>query len=69
MKILKSGIEMTPSELSKVRGGGCACGCAPFVNGDALHDGGSEDSACSCICKGTGTSAENIGDYADGFLE
>jgi len=51
MKVLKSGVEMTPSELSKSRGGGsCACGCATGENVSVLSQGMKKDSTCGCTC-------------------
>ncbi len=52
MKILKSGIEMTPSQLRKLRGGACACGCEIGFNGELLNVSGDEDNDCECSCIG-----------------
>jgi hypothetical protein len=50
MKILKSGIEMTPKELNQIKGGWCACGCEGGFNSHNLHASGSEDGECICGC-------------------
>jgi hypothetical protein len=50
MKVLKSGIEMTPHELEKLRGGAaCACGCGIGFSGDQLNASGSGGCYCGCI--------------------
>ena len=51
MKILKSGIEMTPEELNASKAGkACACGCQLGFDSEMLHGGGSEETACECGC-------------------
>jgi hypothetical protein len=50
MKILKSGIEMTPSDLSKIKGGACACGCGINWNGTELNFYGDDGELCCCAC-------------------
>lgn len=55
MKILKSGVEMTPKELNKLKGGACACGCNFSAMG--LSNSGEEGGDCYCGCKGGGISA------------
>jgi hypothetical protein len=50
MKILKSGIEMTPAELNKSRGGACACGCGWGYNGENLVSSGQSSKSCGCGC-------------------
>ena len=62
MEVLESGIELDPSDLSKVRGGMCACGCD--IGYDAEHysdmsvDGGS---LCVCGCDGDSTARHKMG--------
>lgn len=58
MKILKSGIEMEHSDLNRVRGGACACGCRPFIDGDSFNVGGDAEDCCACMCRGTENSAD-----------
>ena len=50
MKVLKSGIEMKPDELDKLRGGAvCACGCGIGFNGEQLNASGSGGCYCGCV--------------------
>ncbi len=49
MKIMKSGIEMTPTELKKINGGACACGCNFSSMG--LHATSENGGNCACNCK------------------
>jgi hypothetical protein len=51
MKILKSGIEMTPTELIRARGGACACGCSGGHNSGGGSWIGSEGGDCYCGCE------------------
>jgi hypothetical protein len=54
MEVLKSGIEMDPSDLSKVKGGVCACGCDIGRDAESFSDGSVEGPGfCSCGCTGT----------------
>lgn len=54
MKILKSGIEMTPEEMIKTRGGRCACGCeGGYVSGE-LWVIADENKECQCGCTTSG---------------
>jgi hypothetical protein len=50
MKVLKSGVEMTSKELSKLKGGACACGCdeSAYLLNSYGHDNGG---GCICNCK------------------
>ena len=50
MKVLKSGIEMTPAELKKMKGGACACGCD--FSAESLHASSESGGGCVCNCKG-----------------
>jgi len=50
MKLLKSGIEMELSELDKIKGGLCTCGCNIQFNGSVMMVPGTEAGACSCGC-------------------
>jgi len=50
MKILKSGVEMTPEELRKSRGGACACGCSIGIGADSGTNGGDQGDTCFCSC-------------------
>ncbi len=52
MKVLKSGIEMTPAQLKKMKGGACACGCDYSAEG--LWLSGKSGSSCECGCIGKG---------------
>jgi hypothetical protein len=53
MKVLKSGVEMTPKELEKIKGGGCACGCN--ARGFQLWTSSQSSGACFCNCYDSGT--------------
>lgn len=57
MKILKSGIELEPSELEKVKGGLCSCGCDIGYNGMRIVVAGEENGSCYCasVCLGDET--------------
>lgn len=49
MKVLKSGIEMKPDELDKLRGGVvCACGCGIGFSGEQLNSSGTGGCFCGC---------------------
>jgi len=51
MKILKSGIEMTPEELRESKAGKrCACSCQMSYDTADLHLIGDEDHSCYCGC-------------------
>ncbi|NIM11499.1 MAG: hypothetical protein GTO45_16385 [Candidatus Aminicenantes bacterium] len=50
MKVLKSGIEMTPEELSKAKAGACACGCGWGYNGENLVSSAQSGKCCGCGC-------------------
>jgi hypothetical protein len=51
MKILKSGIEMTPKELSASKGGAiCACACQIGFISESLHASGEDNYGCYCGC-------------------
>ena len=50
MKLLKSGIEMDPSQLRKVKGSMCACGCGIGVSADTSSDIGVDGEICFCDC-------------------
>jgi hypothetical protein len=51
MKILKSGIEMTPEELIASKAGkACACACQEGFDTENLWGGGSEETECECGC-------------------
>lgn len=50
MKVLKSGIEVDPKDLSKLRGGACACGCDIGDDGLSLSQTGSSNGGCTCHC-------------------
>lgn len=62
MKVLKSGIEMTPAEQKKIKGAYCACGCGLGFNGENLCSMGGSG-VCTCGCFGTTITA---GDYSSG---
>jgi hypothetical protein len=50
MKVLKSGVEMTPEALSRLKGGACSCGCD--YSAEMVHAAGSSyGSGCMCSCK------------------
>jgi len=49
MRVLKSGVDMTPEELSRLKGGACACGCD--YSSQMVHDISSSGvSGCVCTC-------------------
>ncbi len=50
MKVLKSGIEMTPKELQKAKGGMCACGCEGGYNGEHMWTCSDSGGGCMCGC-------------------
>jgi hypothetical protein len=50
LKILKSGVELTPKELSAIRGGTCACGCEGGYSSGTLNASGDEKGECYCGC-------------------
>lgn len=50
MKILKSGIEMTPAELNKIKGGLCSCGCDIGFSGMRLNVLAEDKGGCYCGC-------------------
>ena len=51
MKILKSGIEMTPEELKASKAGkACACSCQLGFDTENLWNFGAEETACECGC-------------------
>ena len=68
MKVLKSGIEIDPSDLSKIKGGACACGCPVGVNGDFQHIGGHANKACSCYCTGTDVGTADAGEDVESYI-
>ena len=50
MKILKSGVDMTPKELREIRGGhNCICGCEGVPSARVYSNSESGDS-CHCYC-------------------
>ena len=56
MKILTSGIEMTPEELNASKAGkDCACACQTGFNTSDVFQVGSADHFCECGCIGRGT--------------
>jgi hypothetical protein len=68
MKVLKSGYEIEPSELSKIRGGACACGCGIGFHGENLNVGGDEGGTCRCGCFGTGAATYDTWDGARRYI-
>lgn len=50
LKILKSGVELTPKELSAIRGGTCGCGCEGGYTSGTLNVSGDEKGECYCGC-------------------
>ena len=51
MKILKSGIEMTPEELIASKAGkSCACACQEGFDAENMWVLGSEQTTCYCGC-------------------
>lgn len=51
MKVLKSGVEMTPEEMTKSRGGMCACGCGVGRDADGPWVSSDNGTLCSCSCE------------------
>jgi hypothetical protein len=41
---------MTPDELEKIRGRGCACACQIGFNSGTLHSSGLDSKDCVCGC-------------------
>lgn len=65
MRVLKSGIEMTPKQLDKIKGGACACGCNSAAMG--LNSWADDSNACGCNC--FGPHAADVGmDTATSYL-
>jgi len=50
MKVLNCGVEMTPEELRKSRGGMCACGCSVGIGADSGTNGAEQGDTCFCSC-------------------
>ncbi len=50
MKVLKSGIEVDPNDMDKLKGGSCSCACNRYVSGSAVNVAGHEGETCSCWC-------------------
>jgi hypothetical protein len=62
MEVLESGIEMDPSDLSKVKGGVCACGCDIGWDAESYSDVSVDGTGmCSCGCSGIGTAQFEMG--------
>jgi natural product precursor len=59
MKILKSGIEMTPAELNKLKGGYCTCACGIYVSSINASVVGEESGLCTCYC-GVGSGQDRL---------
>lgn len=68
MKVLKSGIEIDPSDLSNVKGGACACGCPVGINGDFQHITGRSGKACSCYCVGMDLGEPDAGEDVENYI-
>lgn len=51
MKLLKSGIELDPRDLNKIRGSACACGCGIDYNSMWTSGSGVDSEACQCGCE------------------
>lgn len=61
MKVLKSGIEIDPKDLSKIKGGACACGCDVGINSFNLSNI-SVNTLEDCLCGCDLGNPEGIGD-------
>jgi len=57
MKVLKSGIEMTPKQMEKSKGGACACGCNS--SGMGLNSMADDSGICGCSCFGMNAFTES----------
>jgi hypothetical protein len=69
MKVLKSGVEMTPEEMQKNRGGACACGCGVGRDADSAWNGSNLGTNCYCNCDPYDPeSQEDMGDSAFKYL-
>ena len=51
MKLLKSGIELDPKDLNKIRGSACACGCGIDYNSMWTSGSGVDSEKCQCKCE------------------
>ena len=61
MKVLKSGIEIDPSDLSKIKGGACACGCDIGMSSSTLSNT-STTTLEDCLCGCDPSNPEGVGD-------
>lgn len=50
MKVLKSGIEVDPKDLNKLRGGACSCGCDIGDDSYAFNQMADTGGGCLCHC-------------------
>lgn len=50
MKVLKSGIEIDPRKLKKIKGGSCACHCDIGYHGTVVNVPGHVGDICLCSC-------------------
>jgi len=60
LKVLKSGVEMTPQELRKVKGGSCACGCEGGYSSSGLFMSSDGSGGCYCGCTTTYPDGSNV---------
>jgi hypothetical protein len=60
MKVLKSGVEMTPGELIASKAGkACACSCQGGLDTGDMHGLGAEETICFCGCLETKTAHDS----------
>jgi hypothetical protein len=54
MKVLRSGVQLTESELKKIKGGkACACGCGVGYDSQQLAYSGGNGCLCGCTSGGS----------------
>lgn len=69
MKILKSGVEMTPEDKTKIRGGSCSCFCdTRYVNGTSFSVPGQTQAYCFCSCDSPGDNGQDAHESAYKYI-
>lgn len=63
MKVLKSGIEIDPRKLKKVKGGACACFCEYSTVTGAVTTPATYGDVCICQCEHEPGDPESFNDH------